>query len=304
MSGADRSYGGVARIMLMTASTWTEHAGLFECKGEQCVAIYATPTVCYKRGVIVVVGGPQYRAGSHRQFTLLCRGLAAHGIAAMRFDYRGMGDSGGDARTFEDVADDLRAATDAFFERHPQVGEVVLWGLCDGASAALLHACTDPRITGLVLLNPWVRTAAGLARAYVRGYYVKRLFEPAFWGKLLRGRLNLVAAGRGLAANVRTASGGSQREDGATRAAAGSPLPQRMLQGWHRFKGRILVVLSGNDLTADEFRALAADDRGWKKAMSEPRVQRCDVPHANHTFSSAEWRGEVEWVTAQWVKSW
>ena len=43
------------------------------------------------RGMLIVVGGPQYRAGSHRQFTLLARDVAATGVPTMRFDYRGMG---------------------------------------------------------------------------------------------------------------------------------------------------------------------------------------------------------------------
>lgn len=69
------------------------------------------------RGVMIVVGGPQYRAGSHRQFTLLARHLAAQGIPVLRFDYRGMGDSDGQQRTFEAIHDDLLCATNTFFER-------------------------------------------------------------------------------------------------------------------------------------------------------------------------------------------
>ena len=42
--------------------------------------------------VLVVVGGPQVRAGSHRHFVQLARHLATHGHAVMRFDVRGMGD--------------------------------------------------------------------------------------------------------------------------------------------------------------------------------------------------------------------
>ncbi|WP_229425323.1 hydrolase 1, exosortase A system-associated [Massilia sp. Se16.2.3] len=104
--------------------------------------------------MLVVVGGPQYRAGSHRQFTLLARDLADAGIPALRFDYRGMGDSEGDLQTFEHVEDDLRAAIDRFFLEVPGMREVVLWGLCDGASAAAMYAPQDARVSGLVLLNP------------------------------------------------------------------------------------------------------------------------------------------------------
>jgi len=52
-------------------------------------------------GVLIVVGGPQYRVGSHRQFLLLSRRLAAEGHPVMRFDYRGMGDASGAMRGFE-----------------------------------------------------------------------------------------------------------------------------------------------------------------------------------------------------------
>jgi len=47
-------------------------------------------------GVLIVVGGPQYRVGSHRQFVMLARFLADHGVPCMRFDYRGMGDVSGE----------------------------------------------------------------------------------------------------------------------------------------------------------------------------------------------------------------
>lgn len=54
-------------------------------------------------GLLMVVGGPQYRVGSHRQFVLLARDLAAAGIPVFPFDYRGMGDSTGQARDFEGI---------------------------------------------------------------------------------------------------------------------------------------------------------------------------------------------------------
>ena len=42
-------------------------------------------------GLLLVVGGPQYRVGSHRQFVKLCRAAAANRIPAFRFDVAGMG---------------------------------------------------------------------------------------------------------------------------------------------------------------------------------------------------------------------
>ena len=86
----------------------------FRCQDDWLYGILSQPAAPCKRGVLIVVGGPQYRVGSHRQFTLLTRYLARHGIAALRFDYRGMGDSEGEARDFEVIEDDIAAAIDAF----------------------------------------------------------------------------------------------------------------------------------------------------------------------------------------------
>jgi exosortase A-associated hydrolase 1 len=132
-----------------------ELALAFRCEDDTLYGVLSAPATPAARGVLIVVGGPQYRAGSHRQFTLLARALARQGIPAMRFDYRGMGDSSGAPRNFEAVQADLRAAVDQFYAASPGLQEVVLWGLCDAASASLFYARHDPRVRGLVLLNPW-----------------------------------------------------------------------------------------------------------------------------------------------------
>src|SRR5690349_14351227 len=92
-----------------------ERAVFFQCQGEQLVGILSGAEQPATRGVLILVGGPQYRAGSHRQFTLLARHLAEHGVPSLRFDYRGMGDSGGEVRSFEDVSPDIRCAIDRLF---------------------------------------------------------------------------------------------------------------------------------------------------------------------------------------------
>lgn len=68
-----------------------EHALAFACNDSWLYGILSIPENTSSRGVLVVVGGPQYRAGSHRQFTLLARDLAAYGVPVLRFDCRGMG---------------------------------------------------------------------------------------------------------------------------------------------------------------------------------------------------------------------
>ena len=277
-----------------------ERAMTFDCDGEHMVGILGLPAgIPYKRGVLVVVGGPQYRAGSHRQFTLLARDLAQAGIATLRFDYRGMGDSEGAARPFDDVDADLRAAIDAFLLAVPDVREVVLWGLCDAASAIGMYAARDARVAGLVLLNPWVRTEDGLARATLRHYYSARLRDRAFWRQLLRGGLDWRASLTSLMGLVRKA----YRRPPA-KAAAGLSLPARMRAGLHDFQGHMLVVIAGGDLTAREFCDLADADEAWQGMLAAPRVTRQQIDEADHTFSRRVWRDQVARWTAEWLRSW
>jgi len=282
-----------------------ERALAFDCGGERLYGILSLPgnAAPGARGVLVVVGGPQYRAGSHRQFTLLARDLAQGGVPVLRFDYRGMGDSEGAIRPFDDVEDDLRAAIDAFMAAVPGLREVVLWGLCDAASAIGMYAARDPRVAGLVLLNPWVRTEDGLARATLRHYYRARLRDPVFWKQLLRGGLDWRRSLASLLALLRKARG-TPAPAGAGAAVTTASLPERMRAGLQDFRGQVLLVISGADLTAREFCDLADADRAWKGVLAPPRVTRRQIDDADHTFSRRAWRDQVARWTAQWLRSW
>ncbi len=288
-----------------------EHASTFSCGPDRLVAIVSRTANPSPRGVLVVVGGPQYRVGSHRQFTLLCRALAEQGTAAMRFDYRGMGDSEGDVRIFENIQDDIQAAVEHFCAAVPELREVVIWGLCDAASAALLGAHRDRRVTGLVLLNPWVRTLESLAKAQLKHYYISRLTDLNLWRKLARGEFDVARSWQSLVGAVRTALGPKRTSaDGPpvasvhVDASSHAPLPARMADGLARFKGKLLLILSGNDLTAQEFEQVAQDSKHWRRLLKDRRVATRRLPAANHTFSRAEWRDQIAVWTAEWVRSW
>ena len=270
-----------------------ERTIVLACDGYRLPAIVHEPGARKATiGVVVIVGGPQYRIGSHRQFLLLARELAASGIPVLRFDYRGMGDADGAFGGFEAVGPDIEAAVDGLMASCPELDGVVLWGLCDAASAALFYAPDDARIHGLVLLNPWVRTEAGGARTVVRHYYRRRVISLDFWKKLIQGGVNPVRVLRGFADLLRKAR---------TTEDASEALPDRMAQALSRFHGSVLLGLSGNDLTADEFRDTVAGSSRWQAVVSAPHVTRVDFPEANHTFSRQEWRAQVARCTADWI---
>ena len=289
-----------------------EHPLLFKCGEAQLVGIATAPAIPHNRGVVVVVGGPQYRVGSHRQFTLLCRQLAADGIASVRFDYHGLGDSeGSPALGVDGIEADIRCAIDAFMIATPEVTEVVLWGLCGAASASALYAPSDPRVTGLVMLNPWVRTDQGHAKTELRHYYLARFTNRMFWQRLLSGKVNLWSSIRGLARSATRAISGSSgfftkapdvSTSRAPSAVAGS-LPDRMLASLEQAKVPVLVILSGlQDMTANEFRQLIGGSRKWGRWVATQQATWLDITGSSHTFASADWRGQVALATCQWVK--
>ncbi len=270
------------------------------------MGIVSLPAEAASQGVVIIVGGPQYRAGSHRQFVQLARALAAAGFPALRFDYRGMGDSPGAQRNFEQIHEDVGAAIGALQLAQPTVQRVVLWGLCDAASAALLylHKRPDPRVAGLVLLNPWVRSEAGLAKTQVKHYYAQRLRERDFWIKLASGKVALGAV-TGLLQNLRKAFGGQggASSRGGEKWRADAPFQLRMARAWAAFNGPTLLLLSELDLTAREFTEYTAGSAPWQQALRQRSPTRVTVDGADHTCSTRAAKRAVESFTAQWLST-
>ncbi len=254
---------------------------VFRCQGSALIGILhrAAAAQC-DVAVLVIVGGPQYRVGSHRQFVSSARSLAAAGYPVLRFDYRGMGDSEGVYAGFEHVAEDVRAAIDAICTACKPRRGVVLLGLCDAASTALMYCCSDPRVVGLILMNPWVRTGQSQAAVVVRRYYAARLLRGDFWRKLLSGGLDFVGSAVSLFRNLARAMGRPAGTESAGFIGA-------MRSGLQQFAGPVLIVQSGRDLTADEFRALCRGDAAWQRELARDSVEVVDMAEADHTFSRA-----------------
>ncbi|KFI22364.1 hydrolase [Nitrosococcus oceani] len=275
----------------------------FRCLDSLLVGILHRGSEHAIRGVLVVVGGPQYRVGSHRQFVLLARRLAEAGVPVFRFDYRGMGDSEGGARTFESIEVDIRAAIDTFLEAAPGLREVIIWGLCDAASAACFYAPSDSRVVGLVMLNPWVRTEQGLATVYLKHYYFRRLVSGDFWRKIWRLEFDYTDSLRSFKGLLRKANAPREKiEEGDSEKTVS--LPSRVYDALAQFQGQVLFILSGKDLTADEFRDTISASAAWRRLLRSKNIERRELPAADHTFSRRIWRDQVAEWTLAWARSW
>ena len=285
----------------LNSCDWRERALTFDCHGAELAAVIHRAGTKASAGVLIVVGGPQYRVGSHRQFVLLARALVLRGIPVMRFDYRGMGDSEGPSAGFESVGPDIRAAIDCFQGEISSIKQIVLWGLCDAASACCFYAAGDPRVAGMVLLNPWVRSVEGEAKAVLKHYYGKRLTSGAFWRKVGRGEFDLRDSLGSLWSKIKETFGIGSGGTDSSAVRSRLPLKERVFQGLGNFDGKVLLILSGNDLTAKEFVDAWRSDPDFSRLLGQDRFQQRTLEEADHTFSRATWRDQVAEWTSQWA---
>jgi pimeloyl-ACP methyl ester carboxylesterase len=123
-------------------------------------------------------------------YVALSRILAEGGHTVVRFDFSGVGDSQPRKDPLSPVVaslTDIGEVLDWLQETH-QLSRVILVGLCSGADYAVLYGHTDPRVVGLVLMDP---TMPPTARYYFH-YIVSRLHNVRNWMSVVTGKSGLL----------------------------------------------------------------------------------------------------------------
>jgi dienelactone hydrolase len=116
--------------------------------------------------------GLLHRVGPHRLYVRLARDLARMGFSSLRVDLAGKGDS----PSRPGLTNQQSAAADyeeilRVLESRLGPGPRVLAGLCSGADNAIRLAPRDPRVVGLLLLDPVCSRDDGFGvRAFVLRY--------------------------------------------------------------------------------------------------------------------------------------
>lgn len=270
-----------------------EEAVRFEISGKAHFGILHLPSgrAQYAGFLVMVVGGPQNRVGSHRSFTLVARDLASKGIPVFRFDYAGLGDSEGDWRGFSYAGPSIKGAIDFLHAEFPSLKATVLWSLCDGSAACALYAHGDRRVSGMILSNPYVHSAQGQAKAFLKQYYLRRLLDKTFWAKLLSFKFNPLGSLSSMRSVAKAASGGAVAAPiaGMTVGPGEDPpqLPEKVMEGLEAYRGGLRLILSSDDLTAREFLDLFRGRVG-KGRHSRGEGDLRYVDGADHTFTSGE----------------
>jgi uncharacterized protein len=137
-----------------------EQPVVFLSDSQQVVGMWHEPVRTHEQAAPAVVflhGFTGHKAESHRLFVETARALAAQGIGALRFDFRGSGDSEGDFKDLTIMGEvaDARAAL-AFARSRPGVdpARIGLLGLSIGGAVAPYVVADDPGLRAVVLWNP------------------------------------------------------------------------------------------------------------------------------------------------------
>jgi hypothetical protein len=123
---------------------------------QHLVATVTLPSAHVQRApwmLLLTNSGVIPRSGPHRMNVHLARTLAKHGVASIRFDMSGLGDSlraGGAANVTAQWVADTRDVMD-YAQQHFGCGRFAMIGFCSGAEVAYKTALQDTRLAAAVL---------------------------------------------------------------------------------------------------------------------------------------------------------
>jgi hypothetical protein len=221
-------------------------------------------------GVVFFHGFTGDRMESHWLFIKCSRALATAGIASLRFDFYGSGESEGEFReaTLAGEAADAEDAVNFFREQKGiDAGRV---GLCGLSLGGCIAACIGARVK---------------ARAIVLWSAVA---HPAVLKSIMLGLTRPVPGANHLVEyDAREISTGFL--DGATRLE-----PVKLLA---RYRGPTLILHPGKD----EHVPLSHAEDLYQASLAQVR-EKVIVPGADHTFTSLAWEREVIARSVDWFR--
>jgi pimeloyl-ACP methyl ester carboxylesterase len=253
--------------------------------------------------VLIANTGANPRSGNSRSAVIIARWLAANGIASLRMDGAGTGDSaletGERGQPYSAQGDrDVTSGIDELGRRFNR--PVLLLGMCSGAFHALRAAYDDHRIGGLMLVNlqkfAWEdgESLSVVQRTTFRTtrFYLRSMASPQVWHRLLHGEVNIGGISRALTGRIGRRLNAAtdpmlallrQRETRVSRV-------RRKVRSLRQRHVPILFLLSGNDPGLDEISEyFGAQGRQFRR---QPNVMFRMLEGTDHTLS-AHWAREA-----------
>jgi pimeloyl-ACP methyl ester carboxylesterase len=246
--------------------------------------------------VVILNTGIVHRVGHHRMYVSLSRMLAGAGHVVLRFDLSGIGDSeqrNDKLSPIDSSLADIKEALD-FLAATQQASRFVLIGLCSGADHAILYGPTDPRVAGLVLLDPSIPPTT---RYYVH-YILQRLTTLRNWASVAAGRSGLL---RMLASQLADRLGPRQPRSGLTlETLIFSPHLKHCYENSVANGIRILAAFTSIS-PRQTYRSQILD--AFPQAAFKDSLKLEDFTHSDHLFSDQNDRFRLEQLVLDWISA-
>jgi alpha-beta hydrolase superfamily lysophospholipase len=206
----DAVFAGVREIPLLFGQEPGGGPGLFGILAEPADLTAAGDRA--GTAILMINVGTNHRVGPNRLYVKMARAWASRGYRSLRFDLAGIGDSRSAAGYAHNRLYSKGSTVDvgAAIERLGGLGvqRFILVGLCSGAYVAFQTALADPRVTGLVLINPrrldWSEgetLQSAMQRSYKSSHFYRRaMLQPQTYKRLLQGDIDV----RGIAGRLAT----------------------------------------------------------------------------------------------------
>ena len=251
--------------------------------------------------VVIVNSGRDPRAGIGRFGVLLARQLASAGIASLRLDFTGLGDSPG-LHAERDVLGplfdrDRTGEVGAAIEALERLGyrRFAVQGLCSGAYHAMQAALADERVGALLLVNlPVFEWRAGdtvesVARDLAPGKeYVAKVMDPAFWRRIARGD---IALGRIVQSRSRRLLGAIRTRGAAIGLAGMQGVPQRKFSRLSGRGVRTLLLFGAGDAGLNAVEQAFGPDGAHLRVAKDATLEI--MPGLDHVLSRSAMRQAV-----------
>jgi hypothetical protein len=235
--------------------------------------------------------GVIHRIGPHRLNVKIARALAAKGVASLRMDLSGLGDSGSATGgiNFQDQAiADMRAAMD-YLARVHHFRKFVVIGICSGAALAYRVALADDRVMGCLMFDGFTypTSKTSLVRRWKR-------FQRMSWPSVARSAMSALLRpilrqnGDGSRASLEVSSNNPTR---AEFSAAMDHLLTRGASIWVMYSGSIIEYHNYYDQLKDAFPG----------AAFLPRIRYEFSPHIDHVITPVTVQREFVSDVSEWV---
>lgn len=258
--------------------------------------------------------------------TSMARQLAQSGHAAMRFDFRGRGESGGNGleATLTSMADDLVEASRQFSALSGIQNPVYL-GLCSGGNVAIGTLSRLPAAKAIVMLSVYPFSDGDAfgrdARRvwhFLKVYWLKATRKET-WQRLFKGDVNLKQVAK-VILNPILQRKASKKREGQTQDKAPAEKPQpdkpqvaratqsesRLQEGKEppkQFLANLRPAMPGLLIygTGDPDAKAAIEYYGNYIQEKKLPIEIQELPGANHNFSSRAWLQEVTALTLSFL---